>query len=128
VVGDIIVVTHSKAYLERKSIFFRSGLVDRAFVGLFAYLPLAVRFHAPAMVVVIYATGGASTFALQALWKICNDWLGYCNDRYPNEVRKLPPLFADEYETMFAGVTDINDQSVLENSPEGSGGGGKACQ
>ena len=28
----------------------------------------------------------------------------FCNDQYPNEVRKLPPLFADQFETMFAGL------------------------
>lgn len=28
----------------------------------------------------------------------------YSNDRYPNEVRNLPPLFEDEYEAMFAGL------------------------
>jgi hypothetical protein len=28
----------------------------------------------------------------------------YGNDRYPNEVRNLPPLFEGEYEAMFAGL------------------------
>jgi hypothetical protein len=28
----------------------------------------------------------------------------YCNDRYPNEVRDLSPLFEGEYEAMFAGL------------------------
>lgn len=28
----------------------------------------------------------------------------YCNDRYIDEIRNLPPLFADEYDAMFAGL------------------------
>jgi hypothetical protein len=28
----------------------------------------------------------------------------YYNDRYTDEVRNLPPLFADEYDAMFAGL------------------------
>jgi hypothetical protein len=30
----------------------------------------------------------------------------YCNDRYPNEVRSMPPLFVAEYEAMFAGLVE----------------------
>ena len=34
----------------------------------------------------------------------------YCNDRYPNEVRDLAPLFEGEYEAMFAGLGSSSER------------------